>query len=91
MTTAPLELRIRTAMVLYPFIAFFWLSSWIRFAWLVLDLGSAVATVDRQLWLHAMTVAMLDEMDRAAQQGVYTVRVVRAALAPYYPKEKSHP
>lgn len=90
-TTVPLELRIKVAVLARPFLALLWLGSWLRFISVALDIGSAGARVDRRLWLHEITVMMLDEMQKAAQQGIYPIRVIRAALAPYYPKEESRP
>ena len=91
MPTVPLELRIKAAILIHPFLVLFWLGSWLRFLSVAIDIGTAGAYVDRCLWLHALTVATLDEMQRTAQQGIYPIRVIRAALAPYYPKEESRP
>lgn len=91
MPTVPLELRIWTAILASPLLWLAWLGSWLRFVSMAIDVGSAQAAVDRLFWLRATTVAVLDGVERGARDGIYSIRVVRAALKPYYPKEESRP
>lgn len=92
MPRVPLELRIKVAIGVWLAYAFLWLASWLRFLNEALETGYATARVDRRLWLRAGVRAALDAafLDGAASN-YYPVRTIRAALKPYYPKERTRP
>lgn len=85
----PLELRIKAALIVGMASAIIWGASWLQFISIALDHGYTVARLHRQLWLHANLTIMLNDMfDAGVAAGFYPVRVMRAVLAPYYPKEQ---
>ncbi|MFA6135531.1 MAG: hypothetical protein WC869_16075 [Phycisphaerae bacterium] len=92
-TYVPWELRAKVVVLFYPVLGLIWLLSWLRFAFIALDIGHWGALADRQLWVWSMTDVLLRNALRSAtaEGAMYSTRVVKAALAHLYPKPPEHP